>query len=104
MAEKPDRSECQDPVVIPIEDHLDLHSFAPKHVKAVVEEYLFQCLEKGLLEIRIIHGRGTGKQRGSVRALLARHPHVLGFSDASSEAGGWGATVVRLKPKDVGFQ
>lgn len=84
-------------VRLPIEDVLDLHAFAPKEIISVVEEYLTQCCEKGLLEVRLIHGKGTGTQRAVVRQLLANHPDVLSFADAPSEAGGWGATVVRLK-------
>jgi DNA-nicking Smr family endonuclease len=92
------------PVVIPIEDHLDLHSFPPKEVKAIVEEYLFQCFQKGLTDIRIIHGRGTGQQRNLVRALLAKNLNVLAFSDAPPEAGGWGATLVHLKSNEPSQQ
>jgi len=84
------------PVAIPIEDSLDLHTFAPRDVSAVVEEYLFQCHQKGIRDVRIIHGRGQGVQRKMVRAVLERSPWVTGFKDAPLEAGGWGATVVRL--------
>lgn len=86
-----------EPVRLPIEDSLDLHTFAPKEVASVVEEYLAQCREKGLVEVRLIHGKGTGTQRAIVRRLLADHPDVLSFTDAPLEAGGWGATIVRLK-------
>jgi DNA-nicking Smr family endonuclease len=85
-----------DPVVLPIEDWIDLHAFAPRDVASVVAEYLAQCQRLGLREVRIVHGRGTGAQRRIVRALLARHPDVLAFADAPPEAGGWGATVVTL--------
>jgi DNA-nicking Smr family endonuclease len=84
------------PVAIPIEDSLDLHTFAPREVSTVVEEYLFQCYQKGFREVRIIHGRGRGVQRRMVRAVLERSPWVVGFKDAPLEAGGWGATLVRL--------
>jgi DNA-nicking Smr family endonuclease len=86
------------PVRLPIEDILDLHAFAPKEVASVVEEYLWQCRQAGLLEVRLIHGKGTGTQRAIVRRLLMNHPDVLSFADAPAQAGGWGATVVRLKP------
>lgn len=86
-----------EPVRLPIEDSLDLHTFAPKEVASVVEEYLAQCREKGLVEVRLIHGKGTGTQRAIVRRLLTDHPDVVSFADAPLEAGGWGATVVRLK-------
>jgi DNA-nicking Smr family endonuclease len=85
------------PIVLPIEDSIDLHAFRPKDVASVVEEYLEQCRQAGLNEVRIIHGRGTGVQRSIVRSILERHSLVLSFHDASPEAGGWGATVVALK-------
>ena len=89
-----------DPVSLPIEDSLDLHSFAPKDVRPVVEEYLKEAAARGFREVRLIHGRGIGAQRASVQGLLARHPLVERFSDAPPERGGWGATVVILKTVD----
>ena len=85
------------PVVIPIEDSLDLHTFSPKDLKAVVEEYLFQCHRKGFKEVRIIHGRGKGVQRKMVRTILEKSPLVLRFEDAPPETGGWGATWIQLR-------
>ena len=85
------------PVALPIEDFLDLHAFQPRDVRDVVASYLEAALLAGYAEVRLIHGRGIGVQRESVRALLARHPSVLSFADAPPERGGWGATVVRLK-------
>ena len=90
-------SEEDEPVQLPIEDHLDLHAFQPRDVKEVVASYLEAAQEAGFAEVRLIHGRGIGVQRESVRALLSRHPGVLSFADAPPERGGWGATVVRLK-------
>jgi DNA-nicking Smr family endonuclease len=92
----PATADSETPFVVPIEDSLDLHTFAPRDVSAVVEEYLFQCHRKGLQEVRIIHGRGQGVQRNMVRAVLKRSPWVVGFKDAPLEAGGWGATQVQL--------
>jgi DNA-nicking Smr family endonuclease len=86
-----------DPVSLPIEDSLDLHSFAPKDVRPVVDEYLQEAVARGFSEVRLIHGRGTGVQRKSVQGLLAEHPLVERFFDAPPERGGWGATVVILK-------
>ena len=86
-----------DPVSLPIEDSLDLHAFAPKDVRPVVEEYLKEAAARGFREVRLIHGRGIGAQRKSVQGLLAGHPLVLRFFDAPPERGGWGATVVVLK-------
>ena len=86
-----------EPVEIPIEDALDLHVFTPRDVASVVEEYLHAAAARGFREVRLIHGRGIGVQRQIVRGVLARHPAVETFSDAPSERGGWGATVVRLR-------
>jgi DNA-nicking Smr family endonuclease len=86
-----------EPVPLPIEDSLDLHAFAPKDVGPVVDEYLKEAAGRGFREVRLIHGRGMGAQRASVRSLLAGHPLVLRFFDAPPERGGWGATVVMLK-------
>ncbi len=85
------------PVVVPIQDAIDLHPFAPKDIPSVVEEYIDACLRSGIYDVRIIHGRGIGVQRNIVRSLLERHANVVSFHDAPPEAGGWGATVVRLK-------
>jgi DNA-nicking Smr family endonuclease len=90
-------SPFPDPVVLPIEDSIDLHPFAPKDIPSVVEEYLAQCLEAEIYEVRIIHGRGAGVQRKIVHSLLAKHPRVASCKDAPAEAGGWGATLVVLK-------
>jgi len=86
-----------DPVVIPIEDHLDLHPFQPKDIPSVVAEYLDQCKEAGLREVRLIHGKGKGVQRNIIRALLERHANVESFHDAPLQTGSWGATIVKLK-------
>jgi DNA-nicking Smr family endonuclease len=86
-----------DPVVIPIEDHLDLHPFQPKDIASVVEEYLVQCKEAGFCQVRLIHGKGKGVQRKIVRALLEKHADVESFHDAPLETGSWGATIVNLK-------
>jgi len=94
-------SESEDPfdgpVVLPIEDHLDLHPFQPKDIPSVVEEYLEQCQEAGFTEVRLIHGKGKGIQRSILRSLLSKHPAVRSFHDGPLEAGGWGATIVVLK-------
>lgn len=87
-------------VRLPIEDVLDLHTFVPKEIPSVVEEYIEQCREAGIFEVRLIHGKGTGTQRAVVQHLLVRHPGVISFTDAPPEAGGWGATLVRLRPAD----
>ncbi|WP_437289552.1 Smr/MutS family protein [Sorangium sp. So ce406] len=86
-----------DIVVMPIEDAIDLHTFAPRDVASVVEEYLHEAQQRGFREVRIIHGRGKGVQRRIVQSVLSRHPAVDGFRDAPASRGGWGATVVWLK-------
>src|SRR5262245_36659746 len=85
------------PVVLPIEDHLDLHPFQPSDIPSVVEEYLKQCQQAGYREVRLIHGKGKGVQRNIVRSLLQKHPGVDSFHDAPLEVGSWGATIVTLK-------
>ena len=84
------------PVELPITDVLDLHSFLPREVKDVVRDYLDAAHDQGLRYLRIIHGRGVGVQRETVRRILSRDPRVADFGDAPAEAGGWGATWVRL--------
>jgi dsDNA-specific endonuclease/ATPase MutS2 len=95
-----DAPDDGEPVRLPVEDSLDLHSFLPRDVASVVEEYLEEAARAGLTEVRLIHGRWIGAQRETVRAICARHPRVLSFADATPERGGWGATVVRLRRDD----
>ena len=88
-----------DTVDIEITDVFDLHTIPPRDVKRVVEEYLFLAREKGFRSVRIIHGKGIGVQREIVRSILARTPFVADWTDAPPEAGGLGATIVRLTVK-----
>ncbi|NIO12249.1 MAG: DNA mismatch repair protein MutS [Deltaproteobacteria bacterium] len=97
----PDDSPFGDPVVLPLEDTIDLHPFAPRDIPSVVEEYIFQCHEAGLYEVRVIHGRGKGVQRRIVQSLLAKNPLILSYKDAPLESGGWGSTVVLIKSKET---
>jgi DNA-nicking Smr family endonuclease len=83
-----------DPVEIPIEDALDLHAFAPRDVRSVVDEYLHAARAAGFRQVRVIHGRGIGVQRAAVQRLLATHPLVARYWDAPESA--LGATVVVL--------
>jgi DNA-nicking Smr family endonuclease len=85
--------------VVPIEDSIDLHGFRPRDIPSVVEEYVLAAHEKGFREVRLIHGRGIGVQRTRVRQVLAHHPLVESFSDAPATRGGWGATLVVLRPR-----
>jgi len=87
----------EEPIRIPITDVFDLHTVQPREVAAVVKAYIEEANRLGLKSVRIIHGRGIGVQRQIVRAVLARTPFVISFSDAPPEAGGWGATLVRLR-------
>ena len=85
-----------EPVEIEITDIFDLHTIPPRDVKPVVEEYLYQAHRKGFSVVRIIHGKGIGVQRQIVRSILARTSFVLDWSDAPPDAGGLGATLIRL--------
>jgi dsDNA-specific endonuclease/ATPase MutS2 len=84
-------------VVVPIEDSIDLHTFQPRDVASVVEEYLHEAHRLGMREVRVIHGRGKGVQRRVVQGVLQRHPAVESFASAPASRGGWGATIVWLK-------
>jgi dsDNA-specific endonuclease/ATPase MutS2 len=89
----PDEGE---PVEIPIDGVLDLHTFSPKEIKDLVPEYIGECLRQGITEIRIIHGKGTGTLKAVVHGILKKDPRVAGFRDADIASGGWGATTVTL--------
>lgn len=88
-----------EPIEIPIDGVLDLHTFNPKELPALISDYLEACQEKKIYTVRIIHGKGRGIQKTRVKSLLARHPLVTATADAPPEAGGWGATVVAIRPK-----
>jgi DNA-nicking Smr family endonuclease len=83
---------------IPIEDALDLHAFAPRDITSVVEEYVTAAWDRGFREVRLIHGRGLGVQRGIVQQALERHPLVVEFWDAPETH--LGATIARLRDGD----
>jgi DNA-nicking Smr family endonuclease len=87
-----------DPIAIPIDGMLDLHTFRPRDVKHVVSDYLDECRQKGILHVRIVHGKGIGALRTTVHALLEKRTDVVEFHLAGSASGGWGATIVHLRP------
>lgn len=86
-----------EPIEIPIQDSIDLHTFQPREIYIVVEEYLYQAVRKRLHEVRIIHGRGIGVQREIVHSILKKHPDVVSFRDVEDH----GSTVVYLKEKKL---
>ena len=86
-------------VRIPIEDWIDLHTFSPKEIPSLLEEYLSECQKKGYKEVRIIHGKGKGIQRSIVHTFLRNSSLVESFRQAPLESGSWGATLVSLKMK-----
>ena len=86
-----------EPVEIPIEDTLDLHSFRPNEIRDLTREYLEEARRRGFRQVRLIHGRGIGVQRETVQSLLRTLDFVEAYHDADGSGGGWGATVVVLK-------
>ena len=88
------------PVELPIDGALDLHTFDPSEAKELVTHYLEECRAKEILEVRIIHGKGTGAMREIVHALLASLPFVVSYRLAGEDSGGWGATIAVLKSLD----
>jgi len=86
-----------EPIEIPIDGILDLHTFNPKEVKPLIYEYISACREKGIYSLRIIHGKGTGVLKKRVQGILKAHPDVFSYTDAPMQGGGWGATLVELK-------
>jgi DNA-nicking Smr family endonuclease len=89
----------EEPFVHPVTDELDLHTFAPSEAMEVVASYIDECRRLGILEVRIVHGRGRGVRRAEVHRLLASRADVVSFHDAPPGSGGWGATIARLAPR-----
>ena len=83
---------------MPIDGVLDLHTFSPREVKDLVPEYINACVEKGIVAVRIIHGKGTGTLRRVVHSILSKHPAVISYRQEGGSGGSWGATVVDLAP------
>jgi DNA-nicking Smr family endonuclease len=87
-----------EPIELPIDGTLDLHTFHPREVKELVPDYLAACQARGILQVRIIHGKGTGTLRRTVHAVLTRLPIVASFRLGGEGTGEWGATICLLRP------
>lgn len=92
-----DTANQHQPVELPINGVLDLHTFRPNEVKPLIADYIAACQERGICHLRIIHGKGTGALREYVHAQLQKHNQVAEYRLAGENAGGWGATLVQLK-------
>ena len=99
MSAAPSDSEASEdvPIELPISGELDLHTFRPSDLGELIPVYLAECAARGLREIRVIHGKGTGTLRTTVHALLRRSPLVVSFRSGDETSGSWGATIVTLK-------
>ncbi len=84
-------------IELPIDGTLDLHTFHPKDVKQLVADYIEECLQNGIFNVRIIHGKGTGTLRRIVHSVLNSHPDVSSYKLAGEDGGSWGATIATLK-------
>lgn len=89
-----------DHVELPVDGTLDLHTFHPRDVKSLVPEYIAECRRRGILQVRIIHGKGTGALRRTVHGTLDTLPEVIDYRLGGAGGGEWGATIVRLEPLD----
>lgn len=92
--------ESFEPVMIPIDGVLDLHAFRPAEIASLIPDYLGECRKRGLIHIRIIHGKGTGILRRLVHAQLARIDYVTDFRLGDTTNGSWGVTMVTIRPPD----
>ena len=84
-------------VEYPINGTLDLHTFSPSEIKELVPDYIDECLKRGITQLRIVHGKGTGTLRRIVHSILDKHPRVISYRHEGGSGGSWGATVVDLK-------
>ncbi|MDZ7265688.1 MAG: Smr/MutS family protein [candidate division KSB1 bacterium] len=87
------------PEFIEVTDVLDLHGFFPEQIPEVMEEFINHAQELGLVNLRVIHGKGKSKLKWAVHQVLKNHPRVIWFGDAPPAYGGWGATIIELKPE-----
>ena len=86
-----------DPIQLPIDGILDLHTFKPRDIGELVPDYLAACRQRGIYQVRIIHGKGIGQLQRTVHSILTKHPDVTSFTLDHPEYGGWGATIVHLR-------
>ena len=86
-----------EPIILPIDGTLDLHTFRPAEIKTLIPDYLNECRNNGILHVRIIHGKGTGTLQRTVHALLSRLDVVVDFRLGDETSGSWGATLVTLR-------
>jgi len=99
VSEGSQRAGPEAPVTLPLDGVLDLHTFHPRELSALIPAYLEACQAEGILSLRIIHGKGRGVQRDRVAALLSAHPAVRSFGPGAEGSGGWGATLAELWPQ-----
>lgn len=99
LPEEPEDLDPNAPVELPYDGTLDLHTFAPRDIGELVPDYLAECRRRGVLTVRIVHGKGRGALRRSVHAVLERTAAVRSFRLADESAGSWGATLVELAPE-----
>ena len=88
----------EEPIQLPIDGVLDLHTFKPAEIKDLIPDYLAACRTRRILQVRIIHGKGIGNLRRTAHAILAKHPDVISYTVDYPQFGGWGATLVQLRP------
>ena len=88
-----------EPIQLPIDGVLDLHTFNPREIKDLVTDYLAECQEHGIFQVRIIHGKGIGNLRKTVHALLSKNPEVISYTLDHPQYGSWGATLVSLRKR-----
>ncbi len=93
-----DADDPNEPIALPITGELDLHTFRPAEVTRLLDDYFAACRQRGIHRVRVVHGKGTGTLRETVHAHLRRSAGIAGFVQGDETSGGWGATIVTLKP------
>ena len=100
QSEEEQNPDTATPIELPIDGVLDLHTFNPREIKDLVLDYLAACRERGIYQVRLIHGKGIGNLRRTVHSILSKHPDVISFTLDHPQLGGWGATLVKLRPPE----